>query len=426
MPSLDLYLHDQYVGVVTPVKGDPTRVCLTVAPGYRENVVLSESFATLPGRQPPIEAVSNFLGGYVPEGNHRQVMAAKRRIDPDNLFALLREFGGSIAGAVTLREPDELPQYQPTYEPLSEHQLANRLQQAVTDSDQGLPTDSRSTLPGYQPKVLVARLEGQWVYPHGRAHSTHILKPQVPARPTRIIDEHYTHLLSRHLDLSSYDSQILTANHVSYLAIERFDRTFLQGQVNPVHQEDLAQAMNLDWHHSEVKFQEPDWPDDPKRATARRIAGVLGSLPGRAQAVEKWLQHLTFHIAIGNNDAHAKNVAVLHNNDGTHVAPLYDAVPNLFQSGLIKWDLALAIDGIFNHRQFCVDNLLAEAQSWRVLSDSRASNLIAHTLTGLAEALTRIAAPTGISPGMVDRLGWNVQRLLAGQQIGEPQSPLGQ
>lgn len=175
MPSLDLYLHDRHVGTVEPVPRDRTRVAIHIDREYRPEILLTESFATIPGRRPPAGEVSNFLGGYVPEGNHREQMAAKRRIDKDDLFALLNEFGGSIAGAVTLRRPDEPTDYRPAYEDLDDRALAAKLKRAIEDSDQGIPDDSRSTLPGYQPKVLVARFDGQWVYPHGRAHSTHIL-----------------------------------------------------------------------------------------------------------------------------------------------------------------------------------------------------------------------------------------------------------
>jgi serine/threonine-protein kinase HipA len=50
-------------------------------------------------------------------------MAAKRHISKDDLFALLNEFGGSIAGAVTLRRRDETSKGNPAYEPLSDRAL---------------------------------------------------------------------------------------------------------------------------------------------------------------------------------------------------------------------------------------------------------------------------------------------------------------
>ncbi len=420
MPSLELFLHDRFVGTIEPDRRDKTRVTLDVNETYREEVLLSESFVTLSGRRPPIDAVSNFLGGYVPEGNHREAMAAKRHVDKDDLFALLREFGGSIAGAVTLRSPDEPKAYRPAYEPLTDRALSTRLKQALDDNDQAIGDDSRSTLPGYQPKVLVARFDGEWVYPHGRAHSTHILKPQVPARPNRIFEEHYSHLLTQRIGLSSYASEILVAERTTYLAIERFDRTVINGKVLLHHQEDLAQALGLDWRDTDVKFQEPDWPGDPKRASAARVAETLGSIPGGDAAVEQWLRQLTFHVAIGNNDAHAKNVALMHHSTGTELAQVYDASPNLFQEGRVQWNLALAVDGIFDHRRLSVERILAEAQSWGVIAATRASALVSDTLEALNDAIADIAPPKEVSEGMIEHLRWNVRRLLAGQEISEP------
>lgn len=420
VPSLDLYLHDRRVGTLEPDARDRTRVVLDVDREYRQEVLLSESFAALPGRRPPGDAISNFLGGYVPEGNHREQMAAKRRIDKDDLFALLAEFGGSIAGAVTLRRPDEARSYSPVYEPLSDRALAAKLKQALEDSDQGLPDDSRSALPGYQPKVLVARFGGEWVYPHGRAHSTHILKPQVPARPHRIFDEHYSHVLAGRIGLSSYASEIRRADRMIYLAIERFDRAIVETSVHLHHQEDLAQAMALDWRDTDVKFQEPDWPTDPKRATARRIAELLGSIPGSDAALEQWVRQLTYHVAIGNNDAHAKNVALMHLPGGTELAQVYDALPNLLQADRVKWDMALAIDNVFDHRRLSVDRLLAEIGTWGVMPERRAASAIAETLTALADAVADVTPPKEISPGLVDRLQWNLRRLIAGDEISEP------
>ena len=424
MPSLELFLHDRYVGNVEPDGRNKTRVILNVDEKYRAEILLSESFSTLPNRRPPVDAVSNFLGGYVPEGNHREAMAAKRRIDKDDLYALLREFGGSIAGAVTLRESDEPKTYRPAYEALDDRSLAKRLKQALENSDQAVADDSRSTLPGYQPKVLVGRLEGQWVYPHGRAHSTYILKPQVPMRPNRIFDEHYSHLLTQRIGLSSYRSEIHRAGRIAYLAIERFDRSIIEDNVVLHHQEDLAQALSLEWRDTDVKFQAPKWPSDHKRASVRRIAEAIGSIPGGDLAVDQWLRQLTFHIAIGNNDAHAKNVALMHLTTGTELAQVYDASPNLFQADRVNWDLALSVNRIFDHRRMSAEVILAEAQSWNVISPTRASNLISETLRALDDAISEIAPPKGVSDGMTEHLHWNVGRLLDGNEVSEPRARL--
>jgi serine/threonine-protein kinase HipA len=150
MPSLDLYLHDRRVGVVTPDARKPSRVRLAIDPDYDPDagVLLSEAFTTLAGARPSVEAVTNFLGGYVPEGNHRVQMAAKRRIDKDDLFALLDEFGGSIAGAVNLRRPGETSTGNPSYQLLDDRELEAILKQASPTATRGSRTTAARRCPG--------------------------------------------------------------------------------------------------------------------------------------------------------------------------------------------------------------------------------------------------------------------------------------
>ena len=85
----------------------------------------------------------------------------------------------------------------------------------------------------------------------------------MPSRPSRLVDEHDSHLLTQRPGLSNDASEIRRAQSTTYLAIERFDRTVADGAVRPLHQEDLAQALRLDWRETDTKFQDPDWPDDP-------------------------------------------------------------------------------------------------------------------------------------------------------------------
>jgi len=356
----------------------------------------------------------------MPEGNHRIAMANKRQVDPSNLFELLREFGGSISGAVSIRLTNEPSNYKPSYTKLSDRELSDLLTQAVKDNDQGIPPDSRSALPGYQPKVLLAQIDGGWAYPQGRAHSTHIVKPQVPTRPTRIFDEHYSHLLAKHAGLASFGSEIRSVRKQSYLAIERFDRIVDKQQVATIHQEDCAQALGLDWRQTDNKFQDPKWPTNPRRASAFRIAELLGSVPAGSGLILQWAQQLLFHVIVGNNDAHAKNVAIIHTPFGPRLADIYDALPNLFQEELINFDMALSIDSTFDHRRMSVERLQREAESWRILPAEKLAASIDECLVRVHAALAEVKPPKGISPGLAERLMLNASRLIEGSEIGSP------
>lgn len=57
-------------------------------------------------------------------------------------------------------------------------------------------------LAGLQPKLLIARFDGNWYLPRGRAHSTHILRPRLPARPDGLAGEYYGHALAAELGLA--------------------------------------------------------------------------------------------------------------------------------------------------------------------------------------------------------------------------------
>ncbi|WP_161498894.1 type II toxin-antitoxin system HipA family toxin [Cryobacterium aureum] len=421
MSTLDLYLHDRRIGAVQRDPRARHRVAIEWDSTYQGGApTLTESFGFIPTRAPDAELASNFLGGYTPEGNQRTALAAKRGIDPDDLYGILSEFGGSIAGAVTLRDPDEHTNYHPNYDELPERAVASRLQQAIDEHDLGARDDSRSMLPGFQPKLLVAQFDDAWFEPHGRAHSTHILKPQLHSRPEAIFDEFYSHELARHAGLSRFQSTMRKAGTMNYLAIERFDRQVVGGNVVLHHQEDLAQALGLDWRDGDAKFQDHRLPSRSGRPSARLIGELLGSIPGGGPAAEQWLRQLVYHVAIGNNDAHAKNVALLHLATGTQLSEIYDAVPNLFQERRIDWNLALSVGGIFDQRRISVDALTREALSWGVLPRQLVPKVVEETLAAIESAVRAISPPKLASQGMPERIDWNVSRLRSGAEISKP------
>ena len=79
--------------------------------------------------------------------------------------------------------------------------------------------------------------------------------------------------------------------------------------------------------------------DSPDRTY--RIAELLGSLQGQERPVTDFLRRLTFTVLLGDNDAHAKNVGILHLPGRSVLADVYDAVPNLFQHDRTSYDLVL-------------------------------------------------------------------------------------
>lgn len=418
--ELEVHLHGEPIGLLHRApRRSPEFVTLDAIEPPKGGVRLSESFSLIAARRPETELLSRFLGGYLPEGAQRTALADKRGIARNDLFAFLREFGSSIAGAVTFREPAAAAtEPSARYTPLTPKQLRLELKRAVQKHDLGVRDDSRSMLAGFQPKMLVARFdEGPWLVPHGDGHSTHILKPRLRTRPTRIIDEFYSHELARAVGLASFASWLEGSGEGMYLVVQRFDRVVRDGGVELVHQEDAAQALGLEWTDDDLKFQSSSRPSDPRRPSAYRIAELAGSLRGSG-AVEQWIRQLLFRIVIGDNDGHAKNVGLLHLPGTDRLTDLYDAVPNLFQNERIDWTMALAIDGVFDHRAVSVERLLAEIAKWRLLGAGRARAVVAEFLSSFHDALNVVAVPRGISPPLADTLAGTLERLRSGATIG--------
>ncbi len=419
--TLDVFLHREHIGEVARGRSR-SRIDFHWDRGYSPGTVtLTEAFGVVRGVDPASVAVSNQFGGYAPEGNQRAALADQRGLDPADLFGLLREFGASIAGALTFARADEPADFAPRYDPLSTREVASRLRQALEKHDLGVQADSRSMIPGFQPKLLLARFDDQWFAPHGRAHSTHILKPRLRSRPQALYDEFYSHRLARRMGLSSFASDLHSIGQTDFLAIERFDRTIHSDQrVVPVHQEDLAQALGLDWVDAGAKFQDPRTPRSRVRPSAYRIAEVTGSLSSDSNPTVEWLRQLTYHVLIGNNDAHAKNVSLQHLDDDTRLSEIYDAVPGMHHEGRIDFTMAMAINDVFDHREVTVEHLIAEATGWAVLNRTVVTDTISDTLTAFASAVDAIDPPRRSTPGLRERLMWNVTRLRAGDAISEP------
>jgi serine/threonine-protein kinase HipA len=415
---LQVRLHDEHVGWIAR-GARRERVEFEWVSGYAGHVTLTESFGSVRPKA-PAAAASNFFGGYALEGRQRERLTQRRGIgDPTDLYAMLREFGSSIAGAVTVADPDSDRRTEPRYEPIGDGEIIRRLSRAASDGDLGSDDQSRSMLAGYQPKLLLARFGGQWYLPRGRAHSTHILKPRLPGRPDGLAREHYGHALATELGLARYRTELAGTGVRQYLVIERFDRVVGGETVTLVHQEDAAQALGLDWVDDHAKFQSSDTPRSTRRPSAYRIAELLGSLQGEGQPVAAFLRRLTFTVLLGDNDAHAKNLAILHLPGQSVLADVYDAVPNLFQQDRADYNLALAIDRSFDHRRISAAHLIQEAERWNALGPGEAETIVTATLADFSTALGHVAIPHGVPAAAAAQLAWNVERLQSGGEIGE-------
>jgi hypothetical protein len=84
------------------------------------------------------------------------------------------------------------------------------------------------------------------------------------------------------------------------------------------------------------------------------------------------------------------------------------------QTGRINYNLALAIDGSFDHRRISATHLIREAEHWNALGTGEAEQIVTATLADFAKALDKATVPKGVPAPTVAQLAWNVEQLRAG------------
>jgi len=115
---------------------------------------------------------------------------------------------------------------------------------------------------------------------------------------------------------------------------------------------------------------------------------------------------VTFTIAIGNADAHGKNVSYLHDLNG-HIAlaPLYDTVPTALWPSL-RATAAMSVNGRYDFDRISLDDIASEASRWGLSHDlglTLATELAGETSAALGDVITDDELATR-SAERVDRL----------------------
>lgn len=242
-------------------------------------------------------------------------------------FGLLSTpIGHDCAGAVQfcpLGHEDRLAARASGIDVLSEAALERELDAAVGDPE-AWHSDSIEpyfSLGGFQSKIALHRVEGDWGRPYGSVPTTHIIKPRAHAGRMVAISEHLCLAAGRRLGLDTASSSLEQHQSATALVVERYDRAHRGGQWTRIHQEDMCQALGLDgrrkYEHSggpgmsqigDLLWQHSTQPDDD----VRRFADAL---------LYAWL--------VINRDAHARNYSLLHTPSSVRLAPLYDVNSSL-------------------------------------------------------------------------------------------------
>ena len=393
--TLDAWLYGRHVATISPGPAGRVQLHWTDTPGSRWGYGARVLSHLLPvERTPPLPArVNVWLGGLLPEGRTLVHLAHEAGVDPDDTLAFLAHYGRDTAGALVLvPEGSPAPERGGTLTPVSDTQVGDLLRRAAANA---VTKESLDSLPGLEPKITLARTaDGRWATRSGGAPSTHILKVSRPAGDTfDLIDTEAACLdLARRVGLTTIDAHVTAFDGARCIVISRYDRVQQpDGRIDRLHQEDAAQALGLATKDPNRKFQRGRRL--PSLAATAHVLLEDGTEP------DDLLRLTTLNVAVGNTDAHAKNISLLRHENGTvELAPAYDISMHA-HSAASNGLSAMDVNGRTRLADITADDLVAEGNGWG-LPRRRAVRAVATTATGLVHALEAIDRDT--HPGVSD------------------------
>ena len=336
-----------------------------------------------PSAQPHHLRVREFLAGLLPEGNIRERYAHAAGVTSDDIFGMIRAYGKETAGALIFveegaPEPDRIG----SIEPVNDDQIGAMLAEAAGVGPAFVAPDGdrlqSTSLAGIQPKIVLSRTSDCWARCLDGYPSTYIAKLAHPpdSYAKDVVHTEVASLdLARALGLTTIKAELIDFGGELAIVVSRYDRFVdTEGRIQRIHQEDGAQALGINTDDPYRKFQY-----SRSLPSLQKLADVLragGSEP------DKLLALTTFNLAIGNTDAHAKNISFIRGPDGdASLAPAYDIAMHLHHTSANR-RFAMNVNGKSGIDAITVDDLLAEADHWP-MPRRRSLLIVAETLHNL-------------------------------------------
>ncbi len=324
-----VYLFDEEIGTVDKARRG---IRFTYSEKAINNAKLPALSLSLPKRTDPYKNryAGAFFRNLLPEQSYGRLVAAATEADLSDSLGLLGAIGGECPGAVSIWPAGQAPPSTHEYTSLSSSELKSLFRSRGSGGLGAAIARGRLSLPGVQEKIALLRSEvGGWKLPRNGAVTSHILKQPAAEFPGLLADELFCMSLAQACKLSVSPVSI-AAPGVDVLSVERFDRVVVEeSQSVPrqkVHQEDFCQALGT---QPERKYERDGGP-----GLARCISLIRENSSLPAEDLPRLVRWVGFNCLIGNEDAHAKNLAFLYTPDGLRLTPHYDLVSTEVYRGL--------------------------------------------------------------------------------------------
>lgn len=331
----------------------------------------------------------------LPEGELRAYLAKAAQVDVGDVVGLLAAFGGECSGALSLWPEGEAPPSQPAYVPCDADDVraALAMVRAHDASVRGSPSQvmkrGRLSLSGAQDKLVLFRRpssgpgtgpdEPVYRVPLQGAPSTVLVKH---AREERFPGLLHNELLCMRLMAAAGVPTADSAVHAldaSVYETARFDRVLGANEaVTRLHAEDGCQVTGRTSYQKYASTGAPEYKD---LCTVLRRAGAAP-----AEDAERLLRWAVANLALGNRDAHAKNLMLLHTAAGVRLAPAYDVTCTLVYPDLDAEELPLRFGGQTHARGLSAHALRVAAREFGV-TPARAAAVAAETCDRLMAAI---------------------------------------
>jgi len=296
--------------------------------------------------------IKRFLENLLPEGKGLDDLTSFTHISKNNIFGLIQAIGFETSGALSFGKTHK--ETTPLFRPITEKELAQRIDEIESKSIIIWDKKQRLSLAGVQEKLPVLLKDGELGLADGSLSSTHILKFQTKRNENIVVNEYFCMSLAKEAGLMVAAVSLRKYGEHPVLMVERFDRVISKDTVKRLHIIDGCQMLDLP---SSYKYERNfgssrDVENIREGASFNKLFAVANLCEVPATAKLQLLDWAIYTLIIGNADAHGKNISFFVNSSGIKVAPYYDMLSIIMHKG-VDHELAMAYGD-----EFDADNIL--------------------------------------------------------------------